>query len=64
MQARGEGATRYASIYWGYEVCAYYRPNQPIKVKGSDGTKFNVPKGKDIQTCIDEMRNNKTKTCE
>lgn len=64
MRAEGKGATKYATIYLGYGICAYYRPNEPIEVKGSDGTEFEVPKGKGIKDCIDEMIKNKTKTCE
>lgn len=63
MKASGEGATKYAHIYLGYEICAYYRPYQPIKVKGNDGTSFEVPRHKDIQSCINEMRSTKSKTC-
>lgn len=64
LQRSGKGAAKYATIYPGYEICAYYKPNEPIKVKGNDGTtEFKVPEDKTIQQCIDEMIKNKTKTC-
>lgn len=64
MRATGLGATQYVNVFWGYEVCIYYTLNEPIVIKGSDETtKFTLPSAKSVETCINEMRSNETKTC-
>jgi hypothetical protein len=63
MQTNGEGATKYAYVFSGYEICAYYRPNQPILIKGSYDNEFYLPEGKTLEQCVAEMKRNEMIDC-
>lgn len=63
MRTAGEGYTEYAYVFSGYEICAYYRPNEPILIKGSYDNEFYLPEGKTFKQCIQEMKESEMIDC-
>ena len=63
MKVAKEGYTDYAYVFSGYEVCAYFKVNQTILIKGTYDNEFNLPKGKTFKQCIKEMKENEMIDC-
>ena len=63
MRTAGKGYTDYAYVFSGYEVCAYYRPNQAVLIKGTYDNEFNLPEGKTLKQCVKEMKEDEMIDC-
>lgn len=63
MKVTNEGYTDYAYVFSGYEVCAYYRSNQAVLIKGTYNNEFYLPKGKTFKQCVQEMKESEMIDC-
>lgn len=63
LKVARKGYTEYAYVFSGYEVCAYFKVNHRVLIKGTYDNEFYLPEGKTFKQCVQEMKESEMIDC-